>query len=44
MSYIHIALSSHEKEMLQKDEKTGGEEGKMNEEKKWWCEAIRKPM
>jgi hypothetical protein len=28
MGYIHIALSSHEKEMLQKDEKTG-EEGKM---------------
>jgi hypothetical protein len=24
MGYIHIALSSHEKEMLQKDEKTGG--------------------
>jgi len=34
MGYIHIALSSHEKEMLQKGEKTGG--GRENEEKRWW--------
>jgi len=30
MGYIHIALSSHEKEMLQKDEKAGG--GREDEE------------
>jgi hypothetical protein len=33
MGYIHIALSSHEKEMLQKDEKRGGE-GKMEMKRK----------
>jgi hypothetical protein len=33
MGYIHIALSSHEKEMLQKDEKTGRGRGDGRREK-----------
>ena len=44
MGYIHIALSSHEKEVLQKTKRRGEEREMDEEEKKWWCEAIRKPM
>jgi hypothetical protein len=44
MGYIHIALSSHEKEMWEKDEKTGGRGREDEEERRGWCEAIRKPV